>query len=45
MVHEGRWRIELTPERTIRIWRPDGEHLIDSPLQPIVTTKQAAHAA
>ena len=45
MVHEGRWRIELTPERTIRIWRPDGEHLIDSPLQPNVTTKQAAHAA
>ncbi|MFZ4812869.1 MAG: hypothetical protein ACOYL9_16130, partial [Ilumatobacteraceae bacterium] len=45
MVHEGRWRIELTPERTIRIWRPDGEHFLDSPLQPIVTTKQAAHAA
>lgn len=25
MVHEGGWRLELDPHRTLRIWRPDGQ--------------------
>ena len=25
LVHEGRWRLALSPSRTVSIWRPDGE--------------------
>lgn len=25
-VHEGRWSIKLEPDRSLQIWRPDGEH-------------------
>lgn len=33
MVHEGRWRITLEPDRTLHIWRPDGTHHADTPLR------------
>lgn len=29
-VHEGRWSIKLLPDRTLRIFQPDGTHLGDS---------------
>jgi hypothetical protein len=25
LVHEGRWRLTLSPSRTVSVWRPDGE--------------------
>ncbi len=25
LVHEGRWRLALSPSRTVSVWRPDGE--------------------
>jgi hypothetical protein len=25
LVHEGRWRLVLSPSRTVSVWRPDGE--------------------
>jgi hypothetical protein len=30
-VHEGRWTVRLLPDRTLRVWRPDGVHHADSP--------------
>ncbi|MFZ4809852.1 MAG: hypothetical protein ACOYL9_00770 [Ilumatobacteraceae bacterium] len=37
-VHEGGWSITLTDDRTIRIWRPDGQHHRDIPFQPVITS-------
>lgn len=30
-VHEGRWTVRLLPDRTLRVWRPDGVHHADAP--------------
>jgi len=43
MVHEGRWSISLVgPERTLRIYRPDGVHHADAPLRGASTRTGAA---
>ena len=43
-VHEGRWRIRLLADRTLRIHRADGTHLTDTPApcrQPIPAVANA----
>jgi hypothetical protein len=44
MVHEGNWRLALDKQRTITVWRPDGQIHDRQPHQPPYPPKPAARS-